>query len=302
MLNAFSLPRSTTQAVAGWATGLLLGVGLATGAHAQTVADPFGLGAASQFAVLDLSGKFEFTNPQSSITGNLGVVSGGSLNTSDGIVTGDVYLGSGVTPKTGNVKISGAIKQDAAANTLLNQAFSDANAASATLAGKTATQTFGTLKNTQTITGVSGLNVINTSGIDFSNGILTFAGPSDALFVINDTGGFKFSNSQFLAGMGLSPDSILFNVLGGDTTITGGGGDALSGIILNTAGSITYHDKSLSGAFIGNNISITSAGKVIGPPPPTGAVPEAGSLALAGLGGLMLLPLAFRARRTRIAS
>ena len=66
---------------------------LTTSAQAQVVNNPFGLGAAQNFAVLDLSGTFQYSNPQSSITGNLGVVSGGSLNTSDGVVTGDVLSG-----------------------------------------------------------------------------------------------------------------------------------------------------------------------------------------------------------------
>ena len=172
----------------------------------------------------------------------------------------------------------------------------NAKSASATLAGKTATQTFGALTGTQTITGVSGLNVINTSDIKFSNGTLTFAGPSDAYFVVNDAGGLKFSNSQFLAGAGVSPYNILYNVLGGPVAVTGGGQDALDGIILDPGSDISYHDKTLSGALIGNNISITSAGKVIGPPVPAPAVPEASSSVLLALGLLPLAAIAIRRR------
>ena len=207
------------------------------------------------------------------------------------MLAGPLYLGKDVTNVNSNVTPTGGTDQTGAGNTLLDNAYSDALSASTTLSGMTADQTFASLDSAQTITAThAGLNVIDAGEIKETNGILTFnsGGFSNVQFAVNDTGGFSFSNSQFLAGAGVSPDSLLFNVTGGDASVTGGGGTVLDGIILDTGGSIAFHDKTLTGALIGNNISITSGGTVNGPSP----VPEAsttvsfGLLLALGLGGV----------------
>ena len=284
-------------------TTLCLSAGLAGTAHAQSDGSAFGLGKASQFAVLNLSGQFQFNNPQSSITGAAGAVTGTNLNFADGSISGPLYLGTGVSTNIGNVHANGGIVTPPASDVTLNQAAADAKSASATLAGKAADQTFATLNNTVIITGHSGLNVIDTGGINFSNGTLTFEGPSDAQFVVNDSGSFAFSNSQFLAGTGVSPYNILFNVTGGNIAVTGGGPGILDGILLDPNGDISYHDDTLSGALIGNNIAITSAGKVIGPQGGgMSPVPEPSQTATLGLGVLGLACLALKARKRRMAA
>ena len=267
--------------------------------RADAPGHPFGLGAADQFTVLNLGGQFPFNNPQSSITGSAGAATGSTLNLADGTITGSLDLAPGVTGHTGNVHPGGGIVQN---SPLPDQAASDARSASGTLAGKAADQTFTTLNNTVVITGHSGLNVIETSGIYFTNGTLTFEGPSDAKFLINNTGSFNFSNSQFLAGAGVSPYDILFNVIGGDATVTGGGAGVLDGMILDTGGNVTYHDDTLTGALIGNNVAITSAGKVIGPTGGPPSVPEPSQTAALGLGVLGLAGLILTARKRRVAA
>lgn len=172
------------------------------------------------------------------------------------------------------------------------QAFSDASALSFNAATLPPTQTFGNITGTATITGVSGLNVINITGE--KNATLTIMGPPDAIFVFNVSGSISTNRPMILAG-GVTATHILWNLIGTGTVLQTAGGNFLFGTFLATGTKENFQFSSLrlTGALIDtsghiefvSNSQMTAApfeGEQAGPPPPP--VPEPSSLLLLGTG------------------
>jgi hypothetical protein len=243
-------------------------------AHGATI----DLGDAGKYAVFALD-SFQYNGP-GKINGDVAV--GKSTNfASPAVINGTVFLNTGVSKQGNIVPTGGFVTRD------LSSAISDALSEANTLRGLTATQTVGTLGNNSSLTGNGGVNVINTSGINMSNGTLTLNGSASDVFVINDAGGFKSSNSSMVLN-GVTANHVLFNITG-NVAITGGGGNNFYGTILAPLSDVSVHDKTLTGAIIGNTISDTSGFTVNGTkavPAPAPLVASAALLALLGLGWL----------------
>jgi len=280
----------------------------ATSQGAARAQDPFGLGNADQFTVLDLSGQLSLNGP-SHVVGDVGVVSGKINFASPATVDGALFTHSGVNGGNSGVSFSGGIvPQSAAVDALLNSAFTSANDRSQFYAGLAPTITgvgavnISNPSQNLTLTGKSGLNVVDLSGLTLNNGTLTLAGPADAKFVINDHGAFSVNGgSGIVTAGGVLPGNVLYNVLGsgGDVAITGDRNSEIAGTILAPARTIAAHDKTVDGDLIGNNIALTSGVNVVGPPPGNSVVPEGGSAGLFAAGAMPLLALPLTKLRRR---
>jgi choice-of-anchor A domain-containing protein len=273
---------------------------LFTAVGAAMAQDPFDLGNAQQFTILDLNGQFSLNGP-SSVIGDVGVVAGKYNLASPAIVTGSLFTSSGVTGSNSGVPFrTGIVPQSSVVDALLNSASMSANDRSQFYAGLAPTVTgvsgvnISNPSGNVTIAGHSGLNVVDLTGITINNGTLTLSGPADAKFVLNDHGAFRVNGgSSIVAAGGVSPSNILFNVLGsgGDVAITGSTKSQIDGSILAPDRIISAHDKAVNGALIGDSIALTSGVQVNGPPPNNSVVPEADSILLFMAGGIPLLAI-----------
>ena len=238
------------------ATGLLAGAA-ATSAAPESIdqilgaAGPAGPGA--PWAMISL-GNFT-ANGGGTDNGNVAVASGTATLNTPFAINGKVFLGQGVGYSS-NVTPSGGVSTDPS---LVSRAASDAMSASGTFAGMTATQSVGTLGNNSSITASgAGLNVINASGVNITDGTLTLTGSSSSVFVINVTGDFSVSNGGIVLA-GVQAANVVWNIRG-NLTITGGGagGATFYGTALDVNGTVTVHDDTWNGEIIGGTITDTS--------------------------------------------
>lgn len=137
--------------------------------------------------------------------------------------------------------------------TLLPQAVSDAASFSATLAGLSATQivpaiVLGT-RGSLTFSSSGGLNVVSVPSITTgTNAIITINGSAGDIFVFNigsstDPGSLQLGNgaSVLLSG-GITPDRIIFNLIGSGTTAQLGNHIVFNGTILAPQGQFSSGD------------------------------------------------------------
>jgi len=220
----------------------------------------------------------------SQVEGNVGIAPNGNLSVASPYshVYGKAYVDT-----SGSVavltQITGGVVQNSATNTLLNNAVQSALLASSDAAGMTATITNVTNINNPsshiTITGVSGINVVDLSNLVLSNSTdyLTLSAPSSGYFVINVAGNMALSgqSSIQLTG-GLSEYNVLYNVTGTGNAVTFTDSNQtqstyLSGIVLAPTRDITVNGALVNGEVIsGNqNILVENYGVVDVPEPAT---------------------------------
>jgi choice-of-anchor A domain-containing protein len=221
----------------------------------------------------------------SEVDGNVGVAPNGNLAV--GIPYSHIYGGQAFVDTSGSVYGSGQIPngvvQNSATNTLLNNAVQSALLASSDAAGMVATIPSVTNINNPTspvtITGVSGINVVDLSNLVLSSNTnsLTLTAPSSGYFVINVTGNMALSGGADirLAG-GIGEYNVLYNVTGTGSAVTFvDPTQTLStnayGIVLAPTRDITIDGAVVNGEVIsGNlNINVQNYGVVDAPEPTT---------------------------------
>jgi hypothetical protein len=292
------------------------------GAALPASADTFGLGTAENYAILSYSGSTvslaggSVANPITGLTGtyvvgNVAIGDGGKYSQSAGTVNGTVFLGTNATINISGVNnsvinngqpvsggggslITGGIQQTSGTSAAITTALQTATNQSAYYAGVTSTcissstcssyQTFGNISGNTTITGVSGLNVINVTGDITLNGqTLTLNGPADAFFVFNVAGNITFNGgtTQTINGQnvnvavnltgGVPALNVLFNQYGSGNKVSFTNNALAYGIFLNPNGGIGLGDPiTLSGGevigeLIGGNITLVSSSQVVNP-------------------------------------
>lgn len=161
---------------------------------------------------------------------------------------------------------------------LLNQAASDAAHYSNLYKGLSATNTsISTITDTLTITSAGGQNVLNLDKLELGGGeVLSLdGGGSDSSFIVNIFGDLKLNSGRIELSGGLTFDEVLFNVIGGKVSFSGGGNSSsLMGIILALDGEIAISPGLIQGSIIGTKITLTS-GADLDTPMPVIPVPAA---------------------------
>jgi len=215
----------------------------------------------------------------SSVDGNVGVAPSGNLSVvqaTDGEVYGNASVYSHGT--VGNIyDISGTISQSSATDTLLDNAATAAMKAYNDAAGDSATSVTcsGTGCSTTnivnpsgaiTITGGSGLNVIDLTNLELNSGSesLTLSAPSNGYFVINVSGTFSVGSSSaagdILVAGGLSQANVLYNVEGTGSAVAFTGswyGTDVQGIVLAPYRDIALNGATVDGEVISGNLNLT---------------------------------------------
>jgi hypothetical protein len=224
-----------------------------------------GLGAASQYSIF--------------------VINGGELIMNSSTVWGDVALGPGGNAKTlakttldgtfyfhPGTKLSVSEKDflDTSGKTVtfisrdLAQAQADANAASAAFSAMTPNQTYGNVTGNLTMTGTSGINVISMSSVNVKSRVLTFSGPSDAVFIVNVAGHFEFAQSEIRLTGGVTANNIVWNFpTTGNTILLYKAENIIRGTFLAPQRDVNYHNPaSFEGAIIAQGLNIHSMGNL----------------------------------------
>jgi len=142
---------------------------------------------------------------------------------------------------------------NSAVTTLLPQAALDAATFSATLAALTSTQTppaiaLGARENF-TISSSGGMNVVSVPSISTgTRSTITITGSASDIFVINvgnatDAGSVQLGNGSavLLAGQ-VTPDHVIFNLIGNGTTVQLGNDNSFNGTILAPQGQFSSGD------------------------------------------------------------
>jgi choice-of-anchor A domain-containing protein len=256
------LERRVSHRISTWSLVVTLASAMlmAASVSAQTVS----LGAAGDFCVLGLDGvKLSITNPQTSISANVGLGPGGIQNFSDGFI-GGTYT---VDPTADNSKDNNVVIAGGTVTADLSAAVADAQAASAAASALSPTQTFGDIKDALSIVGNGGVNVIAVESISFSGSTdkLTLDGGSSDLFIVNVSGPVKLSHklSRIQVGGGVSESRVLFNLTSAREPLVVSGGATIAGTYLAPNGGVRLSPAVVIGGIIaGRDTSLTSAAQV----------------------------------------
>jgi hypothetical protein len=140
--------------------------------------------------------------------------------------------------------------------------------------------------------------VYSATDFDLNGAILTITGGVNDTFVLNDSGGFGFSQSQIVLSGGITRDNVLFNVTGtGSLADVNKSNSIFQGTLLAEDRNITLDNLGVGnpgdnsgfyGRVIGADgltLTIHSGAQVFGPSG-TAVVPAPSSLLLAGSGGI----------------
>jgi uncharacterized repeat protein (TIGR01451 family) len=250
--------------------------GIGGGSPSNTCANPI-LGSAAGCTVLELSSNsVSITGPPGGIQGDVCIAANGKLSiTGSQFVTGNIELGPGATfAKSGSGIIGGTVLT----NVDLSAEIAQALATTSFAASLPCTQNFAQLNKSTTITGVVGTNVICVQDVVLNSATITLTGPAGAKFILNVTGKFVLNGtSHIVAGGGVQPKDILYNIIGSgpDVAFTGGGGgttccnSSVDGTLLAVLRKINLSPGLVNGQVISaKNISIVSGSSVRCPSTP----------------------------------
>jgi hypothetical protein len=248
-------------AISAMAFGAFAEIGMAqcsSGANSSLISY-LGFAGPSNFTVLSLGGNGAVVNINlATVAGNVGVPNYGTIKESaPSSVQGNLIVGSSVDTK-GVVGANGGILIN---DSLLSLAVQDANNAAASFAALPVTPSVqsqfpanGQITTSLTISGTSGLNVVNLPAFLLNNGsgALTLTGPIGTAFVINISGDFNLHSGNIQVGGGVAPLDVVYNVTNAKAAVTTMVPTTAAGILLAPNNSINTMDSSrFTGEVIG---------------------------------------------------
>jgi hypothetical protein len=242
----------------------------------STLINNLGSSGPSNFSVLSLGGAGALVNINlATVIGNVGVPNFGTLKESaPSVVTGEFVVGSSVNTSA----VVGSHGPITVNDSLLAQAVQDANTAATFFASLQPTPSVqsqfpanGQITGNLTITGTTGLNVVNLPNFLLNNGsnTLTLTGPTGTAFVINDSGNFNLHAGNIAVSGGVGPLDVVYNITNPKAAVTTMVPTTAVGILLapnnaiNTIDSSSYTGEVI-GAF-GKSLVLMSATRVTNP-------------------------------------
>jgi choice-of-anchor A domain-containing protein len=268
------------------------------------VALPVNLGAAGpgNWTVLQVgsgvvSRETNLSNSSGGIFGNVGIQQNGKFKGSGARIYGDLYMGNGSSAKftgsyVGNRPVTGMTHMGTSATLgsgaysfttmadnpqlRLNQARTDAIAASAAASALTKTSALTTINLTNaTLTLVPGIYDLNNLKLD--NSTLTLSGSGSFVFNISNT--FKLTSGKILLAGGATEANVLFNYEGTNTVAFSGGSNTteLHGIVLALNAKVNLSAGLVVGEIIGGRDITISSGAIVQRPTGPAPVPDTAS-------------------------
>ena len=258
-------------------------------------ASPISLGNASGFAALSLSGNVTLNG---TVTGPVGVAAPGFSFSAPGTgFTSALYVNTGSTIVSSGTASS--VNQNAATNSYLSQAITDANNAAAQASASTPTSIFTSPPAGNTITqSAVGNYVYNLTGFNFGSGTLTVNAPAGSTVIVNIATISSNSQVTLNIGGGLTANDVIWNIQS-PTFLNQGGGKNVTGILLAPTSTVTVNGgATMTGQVIAQAITETGSGVIIGTGlAPIVIVPEPASLSIVAIGAAALLGHRFFRRR-----
>jgi len=156
--------------------------------------------------------------------GNNGKVSiSGSVTILDGVY---YHPSTSVDHSDGTVGVK--VKQD------MSQPVKDLQDASSAFEALGATQTFGKIESSRTITGNGCINVIEVESVSLGGSAkLTFTGGNEDYFIVNVEKGVSIGGSAKIILNGVEPQHVIFNLIGGGDDVSLSGSASVYGTFLN---------------------------------------------------------------------
>lgn len=192
------------------------------------------------------------------------------------LINGTLSLNTaGRLNKSGTSTVVG-IQQNSATDGVLDQAVADALTASQSAAALPPTITSitkVTISNPSqniTITGGIGINVLNITNLNISNGTLTLNAPHGGSFIMNVSGSFALSGaSRIVLAGGITPSDVLYNFVGSGGGVAMSGGASVVGILLAPQRGISVSSSTVTGQIIsgGSGIAFSGTTQVNNPGP-----------------------------------
>lgn len=194
----------------------------------------------------------------------------------DSEVTGMCVTGNGAVSSPSECAAgSDTTGTNSLVTTLLPQAASDAASLASTLAAMAPTQTLPAITlgphGSFTITSNGSLNVVSVPSISTgTKATITISGGASDVFVINvgnstDAGSLQLGNGAaiVLAGQ-LTPDRVIFNLIGSSTTVQPGNDNTFNGTILAPQGQFTSGDGDTPSPVLINGALLVGGSVAIG--------------------------------------
>lgn len=243
----------------------LIAAGFGGAFQSASRANSLDLGVLANYAVVDLGNGTTLGQNSGPVAGNellgngvtAGFAGGGNGGLSNGgiLYYDSTVLGTNTFSQLQNPPTTMLVPTTVTA-AALSQAQSVSNAASAL----GTTQTFTDLKDTTTVTGNGGLNVIKVGTIES----LKLSGSASDIFVFNVSGAFNTNQAMVLGGV--LPSHILFNFTGTSGAVfqTAGGNTVYGTFLATDGGRFQFSNLDLTGELIntGGDVQLVSGSSV----------------------------------------